>query len=61
MFLILNLNKINCGNLVSPDDFEVLGHQKHDVDLRILESLYILKMKPYLNEINSAFPLKLVN
>ena len=50
----------SCGNLVSLDDFEVLGHQKHDVDLRILESLYILKTKPNLNEMNSAFPLKLV-
>ena len=50
-----------CGSLVSPDDFEVLGHQKHDVDLRILESLYILKTKPNLNEMNFVFPLKLVN
>ena len=43
------------------DHFDIIGSQKHEVDLRIMESLFILKMKPNLNEQNSAFPLKLVN
>ena len=46
---------------VSLDHFKILGSKKHEVDLRILESLFILKTKPSLNEQNSAFPLKLVN
>ena len=47
--------------LVSPDDFDIIANQNHDEDLRILKFPYILKTKPNLNEINSAFPLKLVN
>ena len=35
----------SCGSLVSPDDFDILAYQNHDVDLRILEFLYILKTK----------------
>ena len=47
----------SCGSLVSPDDSDMLAYQNHDVDLHILESLYILKTKSNLNEMNLAFPL----
>ena len=51
----------NCHGEISPDQFVILDGCRGAVFLRILESLYILKTKPNLNETNSAFPLKIVN
>ena len=49
------------GSVVSSNSFEILSYC-HDInELRILESLFIFKLKPCLNETNSAFPLKIVN
>ena len=49
-----------CSGSVSADSFSVLDSSQGLVNLRILESLYIVKTKPNLNEMNSAFPLKIV-
>ena len=49
----------SCSNPVSIDNFRVLGQEKHETHLRILESLHILRLKPNLNEMQSAFPLKI--
>ena len=36
-----------------------IGKEKNDAHFRILESLCILKLKPSLNDMHSAFPLKI--
>ena len=46
---------------VSLDNFSILGSRKNVLDLRILESLYIFKLKPSLNSMQSAHPLFLVD
>ena len=42
------------------DNFSISGSTDNNVDLRILESLFIHKQKPVLNEAQSAFPLLIV-
>ena len=49
------------GCVISKDSFIILGSQNTTTDLRILESLYIHRLKPTLNEMASAFPLKVIN
>ena len=48
------------GGAVLSDDFRILSYSQNYNQLRILESLYIYKLKPNLNETFSAFPLKIV-
>ena len=48
------------GGQVLPRDFSVLGAANSVTHLRILESIYIYKEKPNLNETDSAFPLKIL-
>ena len=50
-----------CSGDVRSSDFTVIDNHKNSTDLRILESLYIFKLKPNLNETASAFPLRIVN
>ena len=50
-----------CDSPVSLDNFSILGSCKNVLDLRILESLYIFKLKPSLNNMQSAHPLFLVD
>ena len=52
-------HSLKCSKFVSEDNFVVLGHEKQEVYLRMLESLFILKHRPQLNETQSAFPLKI--
>ena len=49
------------GGPIPKDNFSILDSVNNSVDLRILESLYIFKSKPVLNETSSAFPLKIIN
>ena len=49
-----------CDAPVSIDSFKVIDYDKNSVSLLILESLYIFKNKPVLNDVNSAFPLNIV-
>ena len=49
-----------CGAPVSSHDFKILDKNRFYTDLRILESLYIYKLKPQLNNLGSAFPLNIV-
>ena len=48
-----------CSNSITIDNFRILGQEKFETHLRILESLYILRLKPTLNETQSAHPLKI--
>ena len=50
-----------CHRPVSVDDFRVLTTASSPLDLRILESLYIFKTNPILNDVQSSYPLKIVN
>ena len=50
-----------CDLPVRLEDFAVLGGAPNVIDLRILESLFIQQSKPKLNDMQSAFPLQIVN
>ena len=43
------------------DNFSILNNTSSLLDLRILESLYIFRHKPKLNNTQSCFPLEIVN
>ena len=49
------------GGPIPKDSFRILASLNNLTDLRIVESLYIYKSKPSLNETTSAFPLKIIN
>ena len=49
-----------CRGEISLEQFVVLGSCKGVTGLRILESLHIIHTRPSLNEMSSAFPLKIV-
>ena len=49
-----------CSGSISADNFKVVDSSQNVANLRILESLYIMKTKPNLNEMNSAHHLKIV-
>ena len=49
---------LKCCKTVSTSDFSILAQEKNEVHLRIVESLIIHREKPALNEMHSAFPLK---
>ena len=51
-------HSFECDVRVSIDDFKILASNSNPNDLRTLESLYILKNKPRLNDNKSAVPLK---
>ena len=47
-----------CGHCdITVDNFKILGSAREEVDLHILESIFILKRRPVLNNMQSAFPL----
>ena len=47
----------SCSCSINVNSFSVLSSCRNDIDLRILESLYILNRKPVLNDHQSSFPL----
>ena len=53
----------HCDSLDHPlslDQFHIVGSSQNQIYLRILESLHILKNKPDLNDMQSAYPLSIV-
>jgi hypothetical protein len=54
----VRLHSEQCGAPVTENDFQILHTASNDLDLKILESLYIAKVKPDLNNTNSSFPLQ---
>ena len=50
-------HSLECGTFATQDNFTILTRANHTLDLRILESLHILKEKPSLNNMSSSFPL----
>ena len=51
----------SCGALATLDDFHIIGSTSSAIDLRILGSLYIFKLKPVLNDSQSSYPLSIEN
>ena len=49
----------SCSGDISLDNFNIIGSAT-GLDLKILESLHIIKLKPILNDMQSAFPLAVV-
>jgi len=39
---------------------KIIAFKNREIDFRVIESIFIIKDKPVLNENNSAFPLKLI-
>lgn len=50
-----------CGSPITINQFSILSSCKTEIDLRILESLYIFKQKPSINNVQSSYPLAIVN
>jgi len=50
-----------CGSPITLQQFSILSQSNNNLDIRILESLYIYKQSPTINSQQSAHPLYLVN
>ena len=50
-----------CGTVFDTSNFKILANASCTTNLRILESLYIYKAKPILNNQLSSYPLSIVN
>ena len=53
-------HSLNCDTPFSMEDFKIIDQERSNFSLRILESLYIFKTKPTLNDKSSAFKLNIV-
>ena len=57
----VRLHADTCGVEVELDHFNILDSVTSPMDIKILESLYIHKLKPSLNDSVSSVPLLIVN
>ena len=57
----IRLHAEECDSRISIDNFTILSNASNSLDLRFLESLYIFKLKPNLNDSQSSIPLTVVN
>ena len=54
-------HSLKCKCKINLDSFKILAtSRRNELDLNILESLYITKLKPTLNTYETSFPLKIV-
>ena len=53
-------HSLKCSKQISNSEFSIIGQEKPGYHLEILESLYIFKLRPRLNNHMSSFPLKFV-
>ena len=51
----------SCDVPVTLDNFKILSSTSDQIDLRIMESLFIHQYRPVLNDTQSSFPLKIVS
>ena len=56
----IRAHALSCSSPVAIDNFNILAKGNNNIDVRILESLFIYKIKPDLNDSQSAFPLNIV-
>ena len=59
-FSSVRLHADECDSIVSISDFKILDYSKNSSDLRILEAMYISKIKPKLNETVQSHPIYIV-
>ena len=59
-FSSIRIHAEQCDTPVSIENFEILDFSKNNSDLRILEAMYISKIKPILNETVTSHPLNIV-
>ena len=52
---------LHCGKTISSTDFKVIGQEKNENYLRILESILINTGESKLNKMDSAYPLKILS
>jgi len=50
-----------CDSPINIDNFKIIDSATSLIDVRILESLHIYKLRPDLNDSQSAYPLRIVN
>jgi len=50
---------LSCNSDINLNDFSIVASVRNEIPLRITESILILQNSPKLNDLNSAFPLKL--
>ena len=53
-------HSFSCDSKVDISNFKILSSLSNSFDLRIMESLYIFKKQPVLNDMKSAVPLKII-
>ena len=53
-------HKLSCDTQIEANNFKILDHSSSEFRLRILESLYIHKERPQLNDMQSAMPLLVI-
>ena len=51
---MVRIHSESCGVPVTLDDFRIIGSTSSAIDLRILESMHIFKLKPVLNNSQSS-------
>ena len=56
----IRAHALSCSSPVANDNFNILARENNNIDVRILESLFIYKIRPDLNDSQSAFPLNIV-
>ena len=54
-------HSLKCSKQISNSEFSIIGHEKPGFSLEMLESLYIAKLRPKLNNQLTSYPLKLIN
>ena len=52
---------LNCNSPIKLDQFSILNSAKNFTDVRILESIYIHKLKPSINNCEGAIPLHILS
>ena len=57
----IRAHALSCSIPVAIDNFNILARGNNNIDVRILESLFIYKTRPNLNDSQSASPLNIVD
>ena len=56
----IRAHALSCSSPVAIDNFNILARWNNNIDVRILEYLFIYKIRPDLNDSQSAFPVNIV-
>ena len=56
----IRAHALSCSSPVAIDNFNILARGNNNIDVRILESIFIYEIRPDFNDSQSAFPLNIV-